>query len=644
MCGIAGAIDLKGQRIFPEDRLRRMTQAIHHRGPDDEHVHIEPGVALGACRLAIIDLDHGRQPISNERGNVWVAFNGELFDYPELRAQLLSRGHQLKTRCDTEAWVHLYEDYAEAVFDHTYGQFAVSLWDRERRTLLLGRDRVGICPLYYTESDGWLLWGSEVKALLASGMVEVRPDRRALNHFFTFFSAPTNRSFFEGISLLSPGQFLKICDGRIEQRQYWDLTFPDAGHERRFDDPNVARDELESRLQHAVERRLRSDVPVVCYISGGLDSTVTLTLCCAQRSEPVPSFTIGFDGAGPDERWAATESANVLGSPLSTLTFTPAELAMAQPELVRAAEGPVMDTSCACLMRLAGLVHQKGYKVALTGEGADEALAGYVWFRSAKFGRKLERVLPFMPPLMQRIALRTIGGGDAHRPPHAAMAGTRPVQQDIAELLCQTRETLFAPAMWDALADHCPFAALDLTNDNIARWHPLNQSLYVGYKVMLPGLLMTAKGDRVAMNSSVETRYPYLDNDVIEFCAGIDPELKLRKYTGKWLLREVAAKVLPRQIARRPKTMFRAKLAEAFCGPSGPEWVAQLLSPESIARTGYFDHEGIEQFKRRLAGHRLSTARPFLDMGLMCTISTQLWHHTYCGGGLCDLPTYSGPS
>src|SRR5205823_7066031 len=210
MCGIAGALDLRGTREFSWQRLWAMTGAIAHRGPDDEQFHREPGVALGARRLSIIDLAGGRQPIGNEDHSIWVAFNGELFEYPELRQELLARGHHLTTRCDTEAWVHLYEDLGEAMFEKARGHFAVSLWDRPSRTRILGRDRVGICPLYYTEVDGWLLWGSEIKALLASGLVAARPDPRGVDHLFTFFCAGTTRTFFDGITSLPPAHYLRV--------------------------------------------------------------------------------------------------------------------------------------------------------------------------------------------------------------------------------------------------------------------------------------------------------------------------------------------------------------------------------------------------------------------------------------------------
>ena len=283
MCGIAGAVDLTGTRDFWPQRLQAMTGAIVHRGPDDEQFHLEPGVALGARRLAIIDVTGGQQPVSNEDGSVWVAFNGELFEYPELRLELLAAGHHLATRCDTEAWAHLYEEYGQAMFEKARGQFAVALWDRNSRMLILGRDRVGICPLYYAEADGWLLWGSEIKALLASGLVAARADVCGIDHFCTFFGAGTTRTFFEGIKSLPPGHFLKIRDGRLTRHQYWDLDFPDEGSERRLYDPGPLINEFEALLRQAVKRRLRSDVPVASYISGGLDSTVVLGMCSQQR-------------------------------------------------------------------------------------------------------------------------------------------------------------------------------------------------------------------------------------------------------------------------------------------------------------------------------------------------------------------------
>jgi asparagine synthase (glutamine-hydrolysing) len=646
MCGIAGAIDLNGRREFSASRLLAMTGAIAHRGPDDEQIHKEPGLALGVRRLSIVDLAGGRQPICNEDGSIWTTQNGELFLYPELQRALSGRGHRLATRCDTELWVHLYEDLGESVFEQARGQFAVAIWDRNERTLLLGRDRAGICPLYYTQVDGWLLWGSEIKALLASGIVPARPDPKGIDLLFNTFCAGTTRTFFEGITSIPPGHFLRVRDGRVELKQYWDLDFPDAGDERRPADATPLVDELEFLMRQAVERRLRGDVPVVGYISGGLDSTVVLGLSSRQRGKAVPSFTIGLDRAGPDERSHARESAEALGSRLTTVTMTRADIVAAYPELIRAAEGPVMDSSAACLLRLAREVHAQRYKVALTGEGADEALAGYAWFKT----QKIRNMLYWGPLALamrsaRSLALASISGSFSSRPRLLGIGGARIAQQDVYDFMGQARTLLYSDSMWSRLGDYSFYDDLGIQNSRFAHWHPLNQSLYVGYKVMLAGLLLLGKGDRVAMNSSVETRYPLLDEDVVAFCASIAPKYKLNGLTDKWLLRRVARRTLPDRIANRPKTMFRASRSEAFLDRDRPRWVDQLLSPESLNATGWFDPERVaRQRAEQVRFPRITPKRIIMDLSLTCVVATQLWQHIYLGGGLCELPTWDASS
>ena len=644
MCGIAGAIDLTGRREFSNARLLAMTGAIAHRGPDDEQIHLEPGLAMGARRLSIVDLAGGRQPISNEDGSIWVTQNGELFEYPELQAELWRAGIGWPRDATPSSGPTSMKITASRSSRRRGGQFAITIWDRNTRTLILGRDRVGICPLYYTIADGWLLWGSEIKALLSSGLVDgaAGPDghRPVLPHLLR---AGTTRTFFEGIQSIPPGHFVRVRDGRVERKLYWDLDFPDAGQERRLADPTPLIDELEARMRQAVERRLRGDVPVVSYISGGLDSTVVLGLSSRERGHAVPSFTIGLDRAGPDERSHATESAHALGSHLTTVTMNSADIVAAYPELIRAAEGPVMDSSCACLMRLAAAVHAQGFKVVLTGEGADEALAGYAWFKTQAIRERLNKLsLSFINPAIRSMVLGSMHGNPAHVPPRLGIRGVRPAQQDIYDLMAQARSFVYSDNLWTRLAGHLAYDDLDITNDRITRWDPLNQSLYVGYKVMLAGLLLVAKGDRVAMNSSVEARYPLLDEDVIAFCASIAPEYKLHGRTDKWILRQVAARTLPIRIANRPKTMFRAHRSQAFFAPDRPQWVDQLLSPESLRATGWFDPEGVA--RERAAQVRFPAFTPkriIMDLSLTCVVATQLWQHIYLGGGLCDLPTWT---
>jgi asparagine synthase (glutamine-hydrolysing) len=646
MCGIAGALDLNGQREFPREILANMTGAIAHRGPDDEGFRFEPGVALGARRLSIVDLEGGSQPLCNENGQIWVAFNGELFDYPELQRDLAARGHTLRTRCDTECWVHLYEDHGAGMLDHAKGQFAVSLWDRPSRTLILGRDRPGIVPLYYAEVDGWLLWASEIKALLRSGMVNARMDPKGIDHLFSFFCTGTTRTFFAGVKSLPPGHYIKVVNGRLSVHRYWDLNVPAAGEERRVADPRELIDELEEKLQRAVRKRLRGDVPVVSYISGGLDSTVVLGLTRHVRGKAVPSFTIGFDKAGPDERSAATESAAALGSDLTTLTLNRRDLADAFPELIVAAEGPVLDTSCAALMRLAGAVSSQGYKVTLTGEGADEALAGYMWYRTQKLRDFVNSVAAgrMITRSMRWLALKGIGGASADTGGLELRPCVRPAQQDMYEFIRLSRPLLYSDQLKSRLVGHSSYTDLDFDHPQMTKWHPLNQSLYLGYKAMLAGLLMVPKGDRIAMHNSIETRYPFLDEDVIEFCASIAPEYKLKGRREKWLLRQVAAKTLPKRLANRPKTMFRASLSGTFLGPERPAWVDQLLSPESLRKAGWFDPAAVAaEVRKQTSMPRVTIKRFVMDVALTCVVSTQLFHHLYLGGGLCELPQWDDP-
>jgi len=621
-----------------------MTAAIAHRGPDDEQIHIEPGVALGNRRLSIIDVAGGRQPLSNERRDVWVAFEGELYDYPELREQLLHRGHRLATRCDTEAWVHLYEDIGERVFRKAHGQFSVSLWDQTERKLMLARDRVGIGPLFYAFSDGWLLWSSEIKGLLASGMIETEPDPCGIDYFFNFFSMPQGRTYFKNIQALPPGHYAVVKDGEFQLHQYWDIDFPDAGSEVHFANPSQGAAELEELLRGAVRRRLASEVPVSCYLSGGLDSTVVLALACQERGVPLDSFTVGLDRTGPvDERDKAAESARFFGSKNTVVNVADRDICNAYPRLIVANEGPLMDTSCAAMLLLAAANRQAGNVVALTGEGADEALAGYVWFKWRRRGHLHKLVGDSLERFVRQIMLsRLIGGGSAHRAPFYGFHGVRFAQQISWELIAQSRERLYSSAMWDRLGTYTAYQDLPALPERLPKWHFLNQSLYAAYKVMLPGLLMVGKGDRPLRAASTEGRYPFLDESVIEFCSQIAPEYKLRGWTDKWLLREVAERVAPKQIQSRRKAMFRANMGLAFVGDHQPAWVEQLLSPASLAATGYFDATAVEQAcKMQRTKGRKSLGRFAYDMGLAGVVSTQLWHHLYFGGGLCELPEWN---
>jgi asparagine synthase (glutamine-hydrolysing) len=641
MCGIVGALDLSGNnRTFPHRFILSMTQAIAHRGPDDESVYIKPGIAIGVRRLSIVDINNGRQPISNQSQNLWVAFNGELFDYRKLRHQLLNRNIDFSTNCDTEIWLHLYEQYQEQMFQHTQGQFAVSLWDAQNQILILGRDRVGICPLYYTIVDGWLLWASEIKSILATGLIIPKPDLKGIDHLFNFFCAGSVRTFFEEIKLIPPGHYLRVKGNQIKIHQYWDLNFPDEGDERKVKNPIELSNELNQLLYAAVAKRMQSDVPVVNYLSGGVDSSLILALSCKVNNNPVPSYTISLNKVGRDEKTNAEECASLFNSNLTTLYLDGKKIVNAFPELILATEGPLLDTSCSALMQLANIVNDHGFKVALSGEGADEALAGYFCFKMQKITNILKGLLGCSIPTMTKNILQKslfCDQSNNFTQPNINQAA----QQFLYETVGMTRSKIYSKQMLDYLQFHNPYEDLQIINERMQYWHPLNQSLYVSYKVMLPGLLMLSKGDRIAMHSSVEMRYPYLDENIIAFCATIDPAYKLRGLTEKWLLRKAAANTLPAHIANRRKINFSTKLSGIFLNKDRPIWVDQLLSEESLKKSGYFNLDTVAKELKILTKYPRLIPRQFVfDAALTTVITTQLWHHLFFDE-LCELPTWT---
>ena len=627
-----------------------MAAALVHRGPDEDGFLERPGLGFASRRLSIIGLKDGRQPISNEDGSISAVFNGELFDFPELRNTLERRGHRFSTHCDTELLPHLWEEHGDDFFDHLRGQFAFALWDERCRRLVLGRDRFGICPLFWTTprfGDGdWLLFASEIKALLASGLVPARADVRGINHVFTFFALPGPVTCFEGVHALPPGNYLSVERGLpgttspVHERVYWKMDFPERGQELRVRSAKQLVDEFESVLQKAVERRLRADVPVVSYLSGGVDSSIVVALANHLRGEPIPTFTIGIQDPGLDEADEAALVARHVGSPSHVVRYGRSDVLNTYPELTAAAESPVVDTACAALLTLARVVNAEGYKVALTGEGADEWLAGYPWYKVHRLLSLLD-VIPGLrlSQLSRRAYLRLT------RAPQFPWSLARRVQAatgghnawlDVYGLMSLSKLRFYSRQMHESLGDHLPYADLGLDLARMRRWHPLNRSIYLGARIMLPGLLLAAKGDRVAMHSSVETRYPFLDEAVFSFCSSLPPHWKLRGLCEKYALRRVADRWLPRRIAWRRKAMFRAPF-DAFYSGAKSALVDQLLSDESLRNTGYFDPTAVRHWRQILPSiPRGSNQRTSVEMGLVGVIATQLWHQTFIDSSLAE--------
>lgn len=653
MCGIAGIIDLVGRRPVPEGCIQRMARALLHRGPDEEGFLVRPGLALASRRLSIVGLADGQQPMANEDRSVFVVFNGELFDYVERQIELRERGHQLLTHCDTEIIPHLWEDYREQMWRKLRGQFAIALWDEQRRQLQLGRDRFGIAPLFWTRQEDWLLFASEIKGLLASGMVTVRPDRRGIDHVFTFSAVPGPRTCFENVQLLPPGHFLSISPGSengasavVQERAFWEMDFPDRGAEERGENPKRLVDEFEDLLLQAVEERLRADVPVGAYLSGGVDSSMIVALACHLKGPAINTYTVRVHEPELDELDAASLSARHIGAkPPIVQDFRDEDALATYPRLISAAEAPVIDTACAALLQLSGRVHSCGQKVVLTGEGADEWLVGYPWYKAAKLMGLLD-VIPGLgfSNVARNAYLRM------NKIPHFSDAWRREVENSVGGpnawidaygLLAISKLRFYSDQMRETLAQTNPWTELDFPLERARRWDPLHRGVWIAARVLLAGHLLQAKGDRVAMHSSVEVRYPFLDEDVFNFLAKLHPRWRLRGFRDKHLLRLLAERWVPKSVARRHKVIFRAPLDSFHIEPE-PIFVAQLLSHESLRKTGYFDLAAVDRwrndFRKMRAG---SLPRLSVEMGLMAVVATQLWHHLFMGGGLADLPEWS---
>jgi asparagine synthase (glutamine-hydrolysing) len=627
-----------------------MAAALTHRGPDEDGFLSQEGINLASRRLSIIGLADGRQPIANEDRSVWVVFNGELFEYPEKRAALQAQGHSFRTSTDTELLPHLWEQHGEQMFEHVRGQFAFALWDSRKRLLMLARDRSGICPLFYTfrrDDEGWaLLFASEIKGLLASGLVDARPDRRGLNHVFTYFAMPGPITCFEGIRCLLPGQYLQIPLGegtrpeQLSPRFYWQIDFPDRGQEE-DGDARTMTDRFERVLMTSVEKRLRADVPVVSYLSGGVDSSQVVMMASKALGRSIPTFTVGIREKGLNEEREAALVARLAGSDQVVVPFGGPEVLDTYPELIHTAEYPVIDTACAALLTLARSVHAHGFKVALTGEGSDEWLAGYPWFKVHRLASALD-VIPGVPlsQLARRAGLRALGlpryPWSIVRRNSAAIGGYN-AWLDVYGLMSLSRLMFYSEEMKEEVGDHVPYEDLQLDTARMARWHPLNRALALGARVMLNGMLLAAKGDRVAMHSSVETRYPFLDEDVISFLAGIHPKWKLHGLRDKYLLRLLADRWLPKEIAWRRKAMFRAPM-DSFHLEGAPSFVGDLLSPDALRATGYFDVAAVLKWREALPKLRPGGAkRTAVEMGLVGVTATQLWHQVYIDGSIADL-------
>ncbi|MBU6247157.1 MAG: asparagine synthase (glutamine-hydrolyzing) [Xanthomonadaceae bacterium] len=604
MCGIAGFVGVKHGPDASGELLRRMIETLRHRGPDGFGYFVGDGIGLAHARLAIIDLATGSQPVRNERGTVWTVLNGEIFNYLELRRMLEALGHRFYTQSDTEVIVHLYEQYGDDFVDHLNGQFALALWDGEQRRLLLARDRTGIRPLFHAGTGGMLWFGSEIKALLAALPQLGVLDPRGVAQAMTYWGVISPDTVFQGVQSVPPGHVLVVeADGRRSLRRYWDWVFPDCrdGHvQRPFGSMDEAAGALRELLIDAVRLQLRADVAVGAYLSGGLDSSAVVALVRHFTTNPLRTFSVAFEDAEFDESGFQARVVSHLETEHTTLHCTRRDIGEAFPRLIEHAESPLLRTAGVPLMLLAAHVHDRGFRVVLTGEGADEVFGGYDLFKEAKIRRFWAR----QPSSTWRpLLLRRLYGYLDHSPvANAAMArsffgrgmehGDRPVFAHMPRWSTSQRALAFFSPSWRAeVQGWDPLTSLEETlPSSIAGWSPLARDQYVEAHTLLSAYLLPMQGDRPAMAHSVEGRFPFLDHRVVEFGNRLPDHWKIRGLNEKYILRRALAGLLPEDIRFRVKQPYRAPDHSSFFFGGEPlDYVADVLGTDSLREAGYFD-------------------------------------------------------
>ena len=613
--------------------LHRMVAALSHRGPDGRGVHVDGEIGLGHARLSIIDLAGGKQPMSNPEGTIWISFNGEIFNYVELRSGLMDRGWRFTTKSDTEVILRLYEEMGEDCVHELNGQWAFAIWDARQGKLFLSRDRMGIRPLFYARTAERLLFASEVKALFASGAdLDRRIDLQALDQIFTFWVTLPPRTAFEGISQLPPGHSMIVQDGRTTIVKYWEPSYEPEDAEDSPANVKIRSEELLKLLEDATRIRLRSDVPVGAYLSGGIDSSFITALIQRVHKGKLKTFSVAFDDAEFDESAYQQSASAFLGTEHQQVRCSYQDIGQVFPQVVWHAEQPILRTAPAPLFRLSSLVHESGFKVVLTGEGADEILGGYDIFKEAKIRRfwaanldsrrrplLLKRLYPYMQNLQTQsdVYLKSFfhtSESDRESPFFSHLP-----RWQLTSML----KMFFSKDVRSQLASRDVYRDLrDVLPGEYAGWPHFCQAEYLETAYLLPGYILSSQGDRMAMAHSVEGRYPFLDHRVVKFAGRLSPSLKMKVLNQKFLLKRAAEGLIPSEIISRPKQPYRAPDGKSFFQPEALPYVEQLLAPEALVRSGIFDPPAVTALVKKFKAGRAIGVKD--NMALVGILSTQL--------------------
>jgi len=635
MCGIAGICTLDSGANIDRHRLGRMMGMITHRGPDEAGVFLDDCVGLGHVRLSIIDLVSGVQPIHNEDQTLWIVYNGEVFNYIELQQELKKKGHRFYTTSDTETILHLYEEKGPSFLEDLNGQFALAIWDSRKRQLLLARDRVGIRPLFYTRVANTLLFASEIKALLAHEAVSGNLDPLALDQIFTFWATLTPQTIFKGIYSVPPGHYLQVTRGKMDVQRYWSVPLP-ADDDILPSSPQTLCEEMGELLQDAVRLRLRADVPVGCYLSGGLDSSALTTLVAKNFNHDVKTFGIRFEESVFDEGSYQNDMVSFLDVEHKEIQISNEMIGHAFSDAIWHCETPILRSAPIPLFLLSALVRDSGLKVVLTGEGADEIFGGYNIFREAKIRRywarepNSERRADLIGQLYPYIF-------NTHR-------AHRLLRSFLSQGLERTADPLYSHLLrWNNTARLKTFFSDQVKQavkgyDSLkelrsglplgySKAHGLSQAQYLETAIFLSNYLLASQGDRMAMAHSLEIRLPYLDHRIIEFMSRVPAQWKILGLKEKHLLKRCFQNTLPKRITERSKHPYRAPIDKSLFGFVGYGYGEEVLSPRSLKAAGLFAPEKVNKLLQKLKHGRDFSEMD--NMALAGILSAQIVHDRF---------------
>jgi asparagine synthase (glutamine-hydrolysing) len=612
MCGIAGFYgNLNKEQSVPT--LQRMLTRIKHRGPDQSGVYVSSKAAIGSVRLSIIDLSSGTMPISNQDDSLWIVFNGEIFNYIELKEDLLLKNHSFKTHSDTEVILHLYEEYGPECLSKLNGQFAIAIWDKNKEELFLARDRVGIRPLFYTQIEDTFVFASEIKSFLEFPGIQLKFSDKALSEYVTFWTALSPNTVFEDVFEVPPGTYLLINSKKITSTTFWELPIvkPDKYSYTNVEDAAKA---FEDIFLDSIKLRLRADVPVAAYLSGGIDSSITTSFIKQVSPERLRTFSIGFTEKDFDESSYQNIAASYFNTEHSSVTCSEKDISNHFKDVVWFTEAPLLRTAPTPMSLLSKSVRDQNIKVVITGEGADELLGGYNIFKETKikhFWAKdpnskyrpllLKKLYPYLPQISNSSSnmLKMFFG-------YKLSETESPIYSHLLRWNNTSRiKNYFSETIKENIKDYTPIEDLEnKLESKLKGYDYLTKAQWLEIHLFMSGYLLSSQGDRMGMANSIEGRYPFLDHRVIEFCMTLHPDLKLHGLNEKYLLKKMMVGRLPEEILNRSKQAYRAPIRSLFVSEELPEYLKIMLSEDCIKEFGIFNGEHVKTLHNKITSNK----------------------------------------